>query len=955
MKFYVLFVLIFLSIEGYSQNNSGRNDLDSIIQKARELRLKRDFNTSITLLDSVRNVLKTRDTLNSVYDKCLFELAKNYYTIGNYGLSESYYKSCGKIREKLYGINSIGYGDVVTNLGIIYHFSGNYKKGLEYYKRALKIRQVNPGQDSKEYASSLHNLGSIMEEMGLLEEATKIYSKSTKLRKEVFGENSIEYVRSLINNGLLEKSKGNFHKADKYFREGINILEIFFPDENIERGFAYLNYSIHLVDIGHIETAKKFNRKAYFNFSKVAGNNHPIIGQIELNYSIILLENREYDKAKSHLDLANNIYEKSFGNNNVKTTKAKLLQINYNLLENNFESADSLCKIFYQNIEAVKKEKDLCYFYGTYAKVAFEVRDTQLSERYFKECYSCLEQTPKDQNYLKLLKDYISFLIRINKKSEALSLSKELIDEKNKYVNKAINFLSVEELIDFINYSKRYSNQFLNIIINSQIHLGEEEKLLGLKELLNLRGFVLENIRKRDLQIKNGGDSLQTIHRELKNIKKKEYELIINNEQKTSLLDILVKKRDSLEKVLIEAIPDFNLEKDFQPLDVIKSKFGNEAGLIVTYELDEISETYIICFHDFMNSSTKYFKVKGIESILNVDDDKNYWFKNDFGILNSYLEQFLEGKSTLIYLPSGIFNKVNFGAMNFKGNPLSFYYDIKQLIGLYNSKAGFTNSGNSDALLFGGLNYDSTGYGHPLPNPEDVITRSLRMFRVDSTNLISNWEYISESKTEVRELSKMLNQKGFSVSEYYDSAGTEEIFKKILQKKHSPRILHFATHGFFFPESETEKNDFDPVFKISEHPMLRSGLILAGANYAWAHGHPKDPNGEDGILTAYEISQMDLSGTELVVLSACETGLGDIKGNEGVYGLQRAFKIAGAKYIIMSLWKVPDFQTRKLMTTFYDYWLNKEMEIPEAFRAAQQKMKEVYEDPYYWAGFILVQ
>ena len=112
---------------------------------------------------------------------------------------------------------------------------------------------------------------------------------------------------------------------------------------------------------------------------------------------------------------------------------------------------------------------------------------------------------------------------------------------------------------------------------------------------------------------------------------------------------------------------------------------------------------------------------------------------------------------------------------------------------------------------------------------------------------------------------------------------------------------------------------------------------------------------EDGILTAYEISQMNLANTALVVLSACETGLGDLQGNEGVYGLQRAFKIAGVKYIIMSLWQVPDKQTTELMVAFYKKYLVKKMSVPEAFRAAQAEMRGRYEEPFLWAGFVLVE
>jgi CHAT domain-containing protein len=111
---------------------------------------------------------------------------------------------------------------------------------------------------------------------------------------------------------------------------------------------------------------------------------------------------------------------------------------------------------------------------------------------------------------------------------------------------------------------------------------------------------------------------------------------------------------------------------------------------------------------------------------------------------------------------------------------------------------------------------------------------------------------------------------------------------------------------------------------------------------------------EDGILTAYEISQMDLSHTNLVALSACDTGLGDIAGDEGVYGLQRAFKIAGAKQILVSLWKTPDQASRELLTVFYQYMLRDGKEIHAALQAARQDLRKKYPNPYYWGAFVLV-
>ena len=168
-------------------------------------------------------------------------------------------------------------------------------------------------------------------------------------------------------------------------------------------------------------------------------------------------------------------------------------------------------------------------------------------------------------------------------------------------------------------------------------------------------------------------------------------------------------------------------------------------------------------------------------------------------------------------------------------------------------------------------------------------------------------------------------------------------------------------NGFFFPDPKESKPGEgqaigEKTFKVSDNPMIRSGLMLAGSNHAWKTGNPLSPGLEDGILTAYEISQMNLANTELVVLSACETGLGDLVGNEGVYGLQRAFKIAGAKYLIMSLWQVPDFQTQVFMTAFYKHWLERRMAVPEAFRATQAELRGRYSgEAFKWAGFVLVE
>ena len=188
----------------------------------------------------------------------------------------------------------------------------------------------------------------------------------------------------------------------------------------------------------------------------------------------------------------------------------------------------------------------------------------------------------------------------------------------------------------------------------------------------------------------------------------------------------------------------------------------------------------------------------------------------------------------------------------------------------------------------------------------------------------------------------------------------EAALESDLKAYRSPKIVHIATHGFFLddqPDNVTEMEaqpdkDLDRLQALArlENPLLRSGLALAGAN-RWNEGEPLPPAAEDGILTAEDVSGLDFSATELVVLSACETGLGQIQVGEGVFGLRRAVMLAGAKTLVMSLWKVPDLQTQALMTNFYRRILAGEPRAA-ALRAAQLTVREKYPDPFFWGAFI---
>ena len=187
----------------------------------------------------------------------------------------------------------------------------------------------------------------------------------------------------------------------------------------------------------------------------------------------------------------------------------------------------------------------------------------------------------------------------------------------------------------------------------------------------------------------------------------------------------------------------------------------------------------------------------------------------------------------------------------------------------------------------------------------------------------------------------------------------ERATEAALKQATAPRLLHIATHGFFLAEPPAfaggDRVSIPTVREGSvtrsaianartENPLLRSGLALA-------HANRRSSTGDDGVLTALEASGLNLWGTKLVVLSACDTGLGEVRNGEGIYGLRRAFVLAGAESLVMSLWSVSDYPTKKLMTEYYQN-LKQGMGRGSALRQAQLKMVKENLHPFYWANFI---
>ncbi len=471
------------------------------------------------------------------------------------------------------------------------------------------------------------------------------------------------------------------------------------------------------------------------------------------------------------------------------------------------------------------------------------------------------------------------------------------------------------------------------------------------------KGLLLSTSKDVDEIFKNAPDSIQSAF--------KEYE------QFQSLLGI---ETDDLRQIRIDLMEYATSQLQFlQQLsrswkDVYNELKDNEAAIefinlcgVTPNSLDEPTPSLgaLILRKDF---SYPVFVNLGenskVEDLYKYDDGDSF---GDFAYVGDVQKQlyqiiwepllpYLKDITTVYYAPVGILQEINLDWIGMNSNEiLTDKYDLYRLSSTYEiCNKNYRIS--KDVVLYGDIAYSIEG--SPLNEAPESKYRSTSR---------SGFLPLKGTQIELDSISEIFHSNKLRPDNYRRTIATEESFREFSGK--SPKIIHIATHGFYYSDKaiakEHQKRNFISFQGI--YPELyHSGLALAGAQDTWKNDTgditkyiESDPN-NDGILLSAEIAKLDLSKTDLVVLSACETALGKVT-SEGVYGLQRAFKLAGVNSIIMSLWKVDDDATQLLMTSFYKNYLNG-MSKREALLTAQKKVRATtgFEDPYYWAAFILL-
>lgn len=293
----------------------------------------------------------------------------------------------------------------------------------------------------------------------------------------------------------------------------------------------------------------------------------------------------------------------------------------------------------------------------------------------------------------------------------------------------------------------------------------------------------------------------------------------------------------------------------------------------------------------------------------------------------------INGYKKLYISSDGVYNQIN---LNILFNPTTKQYllDEVDLTLITNTKDLLRperNLSSKQVSLFARPLYHLDSTSNEVLKPTLTPQRSLTNETLENFRE-QEFDDLPGTEKEIKQLEHLFLQNGWSIETKLGEAASEENIKATK----NPAVLHIATHGFFAKTNDQEKIN----------SMIRSGIILAGVNN-------NQGRSEDGILTAYESTNLQLDSTYLVVLSACETGLGDVKNGEGVYGLQRGLIVAGTKYLLMSLWKIDDRATAILMENIYSEWL-KSGDLPGAVKYAQRSIQKEYPQPFYWGSFILL-
>lgn len=847
-------------------------------------------------LEALEIFRKTFGEKQADYAKQCYHLGSAYHDAGNFPLAEQWLLKARTLQEELFGRNHPDYGITLDVLGSLYMDRGDYVKAEVAYQEARDVAEKTVGKNHNDYLRASSNLAVLYDELGQYDKAEKIFRDIVSIREAKQGKNHPEYASACVRLASTLTSMGRYPEAGLLLELAQSVIANTLGRDNL--GYAEVCGSM----------AYYYNR---------TGNRE----KVEQLYTEIR-DLRAIYQGKNHVDYAqacNNLaYAK---NNNGKTAEAEQL---YNESRTVLITAGltrhplyaTVCNNLAKIYENQQKYTGAFQLYAQSGRVFVN----ELNSNFILLSESEREKYLEEFNYYRDI--YFSFMLGVADKIEAAAawafrynmLTRGALFRASKSFREEIQNTTDADLRKMFNDYQSIKAEYARALTLSEEQLKERRLDLSV-----LREQITENeknlLRKSQILSRLTADTIYT----WKDVQK------------------LLKPDEALiEWVRMEYYKDGWTDSVIYLAFIIRPQQQKPEYVVLGNGKD--MEGREIKF--YMNSI-----MSGLENF------------RSYNIFWKPLSAKLSNTRKVYIVPDGIYHNINLSTLYnpASGKYLSDEYTLHLLgssLDLIHYRGGKATPRKSykqfKAYLFGYPDYTGTKQARQYTSAE--LGRIRNFIRKDSIQRFfdlteGHVTVLEGTRIEVNEVNKVLRSKGIEAVLLTDQDASE----KQLRQLRSPDVLHIATHGFFL--SNAERLDPDKQIRIKENPLMRSGLLLAGAELG-LRGESM-PSDDDGILFANEVQLLDLNDTELVVLSACETGLGEIKNGEGVYGLQRTLQEAGAKNIIMSLWKVDDQVTQELMTQFYTLLFSGKSKRA-AFEEAQFIIRQKHPHPYYWGAFVLI-
>lgn len=1004
MKTIILLIFPLVLFSQISDSSTISKKVDSLVLITEKIARSGKFKEALPLAYFTLDFIITNVGIeNPSYSYALILLAKCQHATGDNKSAEDNFIKARENRLKIFGSKHPLYGIALYNLVNFYRGTQRLQEALTIHLEAKILFELSIGVKSVEYRNLLNSLGSDYAAVGQLEESIKILKQALNLFTEKNDTTGKEFGIININIGRQMRNAGNFEESEFYYLKAMNILKLNPGRESAE----YVNLLGSLAILYRI-TGRFHDAEAIFieaidlqkKTNGVAGDLHSTYGSLANLYQSM----KRFQEAEEMLHNALIIRENKLGKESFLYLSAQLNLASLYFDMKEFDKAINLCKLIspllikYKNLYSIEFGQILNIIAGIY----LQSKEWIQADSIYNEALALNELIVGKEHaqYIESVNGLAEYYLKKSDIKNARPYIIETVELKQKLIERSRSYMSE---LEFESYTRVYNSKLDKLFKIASDYPQEAAWLNSVcyNTILYYKAIQLNTITELRKRV-NQDTTASQIYSLYLAANRRVISEMIKAKSKRVNLDSLQKDVNLYERLLISKVKSFEdylkptTWKDIKgrlKSDQVAIEFVKYLGLENQFEPETYYGAFIVSNKDSFPKFVQLFREEDLEQLLSnqglrrmeyvsalyqdeIDLGKSLKKISDqtlYGLIWKPLMPYLNKINRIYFSPFGLLNLINMDAISVNNTSLiSDWFELVQLI----STRDIPHNDQSityqvkDASVFGSINYNLDTSNLPIAVSSiehaegNLFRSSIYRSKLDSINSANYWQKLPGSELECRTISGIFKKAGITYNYFNGNNSTEEEFKMLGNRKTtSPGLIHVATHGYFFEKTDTSENlqwsnnlgSNELVIEKNEHPMIRTGLILSGANYAWQHGKSYRPELEDGVVTAMEISQLDLHQTELVVLSACETGLGDIKGNEGVYGLQRAFKIAGVKNIMMSLWQVPDQQTHELMRAFYYFWILKKIPVRKALHLAQKEMRNKNYEPYYWAGFVLVE